>query len=273
MPIRQRFDIEGVEAVRVGRLNTGINTTFVLYRIGTTLIDTGPSNQWRAVRRFVDEKPPKQLVITHHHEDHSANGSRLAKRYGVKPWAPRLTQDKLKRGYKTPPVQRWVWGSPIPVDTEPFPDRIALEDGSGLVPVHTPGHAKDHHCLFWPEHRRIFTGDLFLARSLTYMRIDENLQQLMSSIIQVLKLDFETILCSHRGIVENGPDALREKLSYLKQLCIDARQLQEQGIPEPQAVERLLGPEDMFSKLSFYNISKRNLYREAARVKLDELPD
>lgn len=271
MPIRQRLQFEDVEAVRVGRLSTGINTTFVVYRIGDTLIDTGPSNQWRPVRAFVAEKPPERLLLTHHHEDHSGNASRLARLYDLTPLAPEASRAKLRRGYRTPPVQRFVWGRPYPVTTDPLPDRISLPAGDTLVPVHTPGHAKDHHCLFRPERRALFSGDMFLSRRLTHMRSDEDLAVLMQSLAKLLELDFDVILCSHRGPTEDGHAAMAEKLAFLKQLCLDARRLQTEGVPEKVATQRLLGPEDFLSRLSFGNISKRNLYRQAARVPVDQL--
>ena len=271
MPIRQRMHVGDVEAVRVGRLQSGINTTFVVYRIGDTLIDAGPSNQWRAVRAFVAEKAPRRLVLTHHHEDHSGNASRVARLYGLKPLAPEMSRDKLRRGYRTPPVQRFVWGPPRPVETDPLPDRIVLPAGDTLMPIHTPGHAKDHHCLFRPEHRALFSGDMFLSRRLTHMRADEDLALLMRSLAELLKLDFELVFCAHRGPAEDGFAAMTEKLAFLKQLCLDARHLHNEGVPENVGTERLLGPEDFLSKLSFGNISKRNLYRQATLVPLEEL--
>ena len=56
MPIRKEYRFDNGEhsvlGTRVGRFNLGINTTFIVYRMGDTLIDTGPSNQWREVSRY-----------------------------------------------------------------------------------------------------------------------------------------------------------------------------------------------------------------------------
>lgn len=266
MPIRERLQFEDVEGVRVGRVGWGLNTVFVVYRIGDVLIDTGPSNQWRPVRSFVSELPPRRLLLTHHHEDHSGNAARLAKLYDLLPEAPEASRDKLRRGYRTPPMQRFIWGSPRRVEAAALPERIDLPAGDPLIPIHTPGHSKDHHCLFRPECRALFTGDLFLSRRLTHMRIDEDLAVLMQSLADVLKLDFDVALCSHRGVAEDGRSAMADKLAFLKQLCADARRLHDDGVPEGDAVRRLLGPEDAVSHLSRYNISKRNLYRQAVQA-------
>lgn len=266
MPIRERLRFNDIDGARVGRLNMGISTTFILYRIGSTLIDSGPSNQWSACRDFFDESPPERLLLTHHHEDHSGNAADVAKRYQLKPLAPELSRAKLKRGFRIPPIQRLAWGHAQPVATEPLPEAIPMPEGGRLLPVHAPGHAKDMVCLWWPERGYLFTGDLYLSKKLTHFRGDENLARLMESIAEVLKLDFQTVICSHRGVVEDGKSALALKLDYLKNLCGEARELRRQGVGERAAVKRLLGPENLLSRLSFYNISKRNLYRQALLV-------
>ncbi|MCA9074120.1 MAG: MBL fold metallo-hydrolase [Planctomycetaceae bacterium] len=271
MPIRQQVEHQGVEGARVGRFNRAINTTFVVYRIGDTLIDAGPSNQWKAVRTFVDLRPPKRLLLTHHHEDHAGNADRIARRFDLTPFAPELGRAKLASGYRTPLTQRLVWGSPRPVETQPLPDHMELGSDCTLRAIPTPGHAKDHTCLLWQQRGFLFSGDLYLARNLTHMRSDENLQLLMQSIVQVLRLDFDTIFCSHRGVVEQGHAALSEKLDNLKQLCEQARELHEQGLSESEIVVRLRGPEDGLSKMSRYNISKRNLVGQAAQVDISRL--
>ncbi len=269
MPIHRQSEYEGVQAARVGRFNRGINTTFVVYRIGTTLIDTGPSNQWRPVREFLDQLPPEQLLLTHHHEDHSGNAARIARRYGVTPLAPELGRLKLANGYPTPLIQKLVWGSPHPVQTHPLPERIEVSADCTLVPIATPGHAKDLTCLWWEQRGWLFSGDLYLSHSLTHLRSDENLLQLMQSIAMILRLKVDVLFCSHRGIVTDGHTALTTKLNNLKRLCVEAHRLQSQGVDEAVAVKQLLGPEDGLSKISRYNISKRNLVRQAAKVSLD----
>ena len=61
----------------MGRTNRALNTTCIVYRLGDTIIDTGPSNQWAHVKKFIEERDVDQVMITHHHEDHSGNGSRI----------------------------------------------------------------------------------------------------------------------------------------------------------------------------------------------------
>ncbi|NVK36401.1 MAG: MBL fold metallo-hydrolase [Gammaproteobacteria bacterium] len=268
MPIRQTYAFESVTGAKVGRLNQGINTQFIVYRIGDTVIDTGPSNQWSFVKSFLSNIEVKQLLLTHHHEDHSGNAQRIAELYGILPKAPELARDKLVKGYKTPLLQRFVWGSAIPVETQPLGLEEKLSDGSSVIPVHTPGHAKDLTCFYLPEQGYFFSGDLFIARKLKMLRADEDLNQLIESIKKVLKLDFKTLFCPHGGIVENGKSALNEKLENILAVCHQAQELDKSGVDLTEITKRVLGPEDMIAKLTGGNFCKANLIRQGLEVSL-----
>ena len=256
----------GVEGARVGRFGLGITTTAIVYRIGPTVIDAGPPNQWRTVRSVLDERPVGRLLLTHHHEDHSGNAALVARRYGLTPLAPELSRARLAAGFATPPVQRIVWGRPRPVETDPLPPTVELEDGTALSAVPTPGHSDDMTCLLWPDRGVLFAADLYLSRRITHLRTDEDLGAMMRSLETVLSLDFDALLCAHRGVVEDGPAALRAKLDWLGSLVEEVRGLRRRGVEEREIVRRLLGPEDGLSWASALDISKRNLVRQAATV-------
>ena len=264
MPIRETLAFRGVEGARVGRFGVGINTTALVYRVGPTVIDAGPPNQWRSVRRYLDERPVGRLLLTHHHEDHAGNAARVARRYGLTPLAPAPARARLAAGFATPPVQRVVWGRPRPVETDPLPPVVELEDGTALSAVPAPGHSDDMTCLLWPDRGVLFAADLYLSRRLTHLRADEDLGAMMRSLEAVLALDFDAVLCAHRGVVEDGPAALRAKLDWLGSLVADAADLCRRGVAEREVVRRLLGREDAVSWASALDISKRNLVRQAA---------
>ncbi len=268
MPLRQRYQYDSVEGARFGRFNAGINTTFIVYRIGSTVIDTGPANQWRSVRRFLAEQPVEQLLITHHHEDHSGNGAVISREYGLIPFAPKLAQAKLASGYVTPLVQRLVWGSPRPVETRPLPASVKLSDGSPLIPVHTPGHAKDLTCFFLPQQKWFFSGDLYISKMLKLLRIDEDFPMLMDSIGKVLALDFDVLFCPHRGIVEDGKASLQAKFDNLLELSVEVQALRDKGLTPREISDRMLGVEGWLTKLSRYNISRINLIEGALKLDL-----
>ena len=271
MTVRNTYDYENgphsVHGFRTGRFDFGINTTFIIYRIGTTLIDAGPTNQWSTIKRVLKPLNIDTLLITHHHEDHSGNANRISKLKKLTPYAPALGQAKLAKGYPTPLIQKLIWGSPLKVETQTLPDQLIINQDSAseteVIAIPTPGHAKDLTCLFFPEQKYLFSGDMYISKSLKYLRIDENLTQLIQSLRKLIALDFEILFCPHRGIVEEGKKALQEKLENLLTLCRKSQELMKQGLNEGEIINQLLGPEDGLAKLSKFNISKGNLIRQA----------
>jgi glyoxylase-like metal-dependent hydrolase (beta-lactamase superfamily II) len=271
MTVRNTYVYENgpysVHGFRTGRFDFGINTTFIIYRIGDTLIDAGPSNQWSAIKRVLKPLSIKTLLITHHHEDHSGNANRISKLKKLLPYAPLLGQEKLAKGYPTPLLQKIIWGSPLKVSTQTLPESLNINDNSPsqvrVIAIPTPGHAKDLTCLFLPAQKYLFSGDMYISKSLKYLRADENLTLLINSLRKLITLDFEILFCPHRGIVEQGKKALEEKLENLLGLCTDSQTLMRAGLDEKQIVNELLGPEDTLAKLSKFNISKGNLIRQA----------
>lgn len=271
MSIRKYYQFEAVKGIKVGRVNQGINTQFIVYRLGDTLIDAGPSNQWKYLQDFLNESPVEQLLLTHHHEDHSGNAQRIATKFSILPKAPALGQEKLAKGYKTPVLQKMVWGSPLPVKTQALSEKEALSDGSVVVPVHTPGHAKDLTVFFLPEQKYLFSGDLYISRKLKMLRIDENLQQLVDSLKKVLALDFQTVFCPHAGVIEDGKAALQEKLNYILNLCETAQKMKKEGLDLEVITDNILGKEMLTSRLTRGNFCKKNLIQQALLVDLSQV--
>ncbi len=264
MPVRKFYQHQDVQGLKVGRFNQGINTQFIVYRLGDTVIDAGPSNQWRHISAYLNKEPVKQLLLTHHHEDHSGNAHRIAKQFSITPKAPRLAQAKLANGYATPLLQRVVWGSPRPVQTQALSEIEYLSDGREIIPIHTPGHAKDLTCFHMPEQGYFFSGDLYIAKTIKMLRQDENLKELIQSLQRVQTLDFDTVFCPHGGVIKDGKQALKLKLNNILQMCSEVKELAEKGWSFEQICQYLLGPEDMVAKLTKGNFSKTNLIKQCA---------
>lgn len=267
MSVLASFRYQDLEGLRVGRFNLGINTSFIIYRLADTIIDTGPSNQWKYVRPFVTSRPFSQLLLTHHHEDHSGNAGTIYQLTGVQPMAPALTVDILRRGFSIPPIQKLIWGEAGKVEAKVLPEEVYIA-GDRVEPVFTPGHAEDMTCYLIPERGWLFSADLYLASHLKLLRIDEDIATILESIRNVLDRDFDVILCPHRGVVENGKVRLQEKYNYLLDLADRAQSMEKQGVDLATITKRLLGRENMMTILSRYNFSKRNLIASCLRVDL-----
>ena len=259
MPQRERLRHGDIEGLRVGRLGGSIMTTCILWRVGDTLIDTGPGNQWRSVRRFAAERPPRRVVVTHHHEDHAGNLGRLAADGPIEALAPAASLAPLADGFPLP-VYRWlIWGRPRRVAAKPLPDRLDLAAGGALEPVLLPGHSPDMTCFLERRRGVLFGADLYVARRQRYLRVDESLPGILDSLRRAIELDFETLLCAHSGVVADGKGRLRGRLAYFEELSARAAALARNGLAVTEISRRLLGPEDHIGKLSRLEFSKRNL--------------
>lgn len=257
----ERIEHDGIEGIRVGRLTSRINTTCIVYRIGSTVIDTGPPNQWRNVRRFLEERAVRQVVVTHHHEDHSGNLAPIRRSLEPEIYSPPAGIAPLRDGFVLRTYQKVLWGRPERVVAEVMPREIAIGDGRLLRPLGSPGHSPDMTCYLEPQRGWLFTGDLFISQRTRYLRRDEDVGQHIESLRRVLSLDFETVLCSHRGVVPSGKEALRAKLDCLEGLCERVRQLRGEGRSAAEITRSLLGREDLMSWLTGFHFSKRNLVR------------
>ncbi len=268
MAVLDTFKYKDLQGHRVGRFNLGINTSFICYRLRDTLVDAGPTNQWKYVKPFVEEKPFSQLLLTHHHEDHSGNAGAIYQLTGVQPQAPDITIDILKKGFKIPLTQKIIWGSSGRVTAQPIGSKLAI-GGEKVRPVFTPGHAKDMTCYLMEDRGWLFSADLYIANYLKLLRIDEHIPTLLNSTAKALDCDFDTLICPHRGVVEQGKGKLREKYNYLLELSEKAQSLQREGKDLLEITFLLLGKEGMMSRTSGYNFSKRNLIRSCLEVDLD----
>ncbi|RMF56347.1 MAG: MBL fold metallo-hydrolase [Calditrichaeota bacterium] len=262
MSVVETVVFEDVEGIRVGRFKGKINTTCWFYRIGRTLIDTGPPNQWKWVKNFIEERQIERVVITHHHEDHSGNGARIVEEFKIPIYAPPSSIPYLQNGYKVHLYRQVVWGRPL--NFKALPTTVPLEVGEGmsiqLIP--TPGHSEDMHCLLIPERQWLFTGDLFISESPQYARVDENPLQEMESIRNILEHNFRILFCGHRGVVENGYQALAAKLNYLQQLQIKAEFLYQNGHSLNEITYKLLGKERGLSLITGFHFTKKNLIKK-----------
>ncbi len=256
-----RFKHEEVEGIRAGRFNLGLNTSSIVYRLGSTLIDTGPPNQWRVVKRFAQERDIQRALITHHHEDHSGNAARLGQEMNADVYVPRRGLEFVRDGFHLRPYQRIIWGTPRRFEPRVSPEEMELEEGWRLRAVDAPGHSPDMTCYLEPARGWLFSGDLYVTSRPRFMRADEDVDQQITSLGRVLDLEFSTVLCAHRGVVVDGHRAIRAKLDYLVSLRDEVRLLHGQGRTIGEITKVLSGRENHLSLITLYDFSKRNLVR------------
>lgn len=239
--------------------------TVHLYVVGNVLIDTGQRHMRPAIAAVLAEERIETILLTHHHEDHSGNASALALQHGAKVLGHPLAADKLSKGYPVFPYQHLIWGKADPVEVEPLPPMIDAGDIE-LLPVHTPGHSKDHTVFLDRRNGRLFSGDLYLGDRIKYFRADECFTDQLDSLRRVLTLDFDWLLCAHRPCIGKGLEHVGRKLNYLEDLRGEVVGLLEKGCDEKEIVGRMKDREvRMIKWICMGNVSFANIIRAIVR--------
>jgi glyoxylase-like metal-dependent hydrolase (beta-lactamase superfamily II) len=237
------------------------------YLVGTALIDCGPPATAAELLGALEGRRVDALLVTHHHEDHMGSADVLAQRRGLVPKIHPLGVPLVEEGFPQQAYRRLAWGRPPRVRAEALGPEVAV-GALRFEVIFTPGHSPDHACFFERERGWLFTGDLFLAERLRYLREDEELEPLIASLETVGRLPLTRVFCAHRGPVRDGPAALRRKAEGLRTLRERVRELLAQGLPESEVARRVVGPESFLTWFSRGRFSARNFVRAVARERL-----
>jgi len=172
------------------------NKTYLVSGASPLLIDAGVGDPRHLdeVARALGDAPPR-VIVTHNHSDHASGVTALAGRWpGATffkfPWPG--SDDRYDVG--------WT----------PLEDGQAVEAGDGrLVVVWTPGHAPDHVCLFDPESRLLFGGDLLVRGGTVVIPASAggSLAQYLDSLDRVRALHPLRVLPAHGEPIDD-PEAL-----------------------------------------------------------------
>jgi len=241
------------------------------YLVDGWLIDCGPPATARAFVRALQGTTLEGLVVTHHHEDHMGAAAALLAARGLEAHVHAAGVPLLEGGFEQEGYRRLAWGRPPRVRARALGAEVTTRS-LRLEVVHTPGHAPDHVCFFERERGWLFTGDLFLAERLRYLRADEDLDALIASLDRVSSLPARQAFCAHRGPVRGGVDALRRKRDHLVSGRDRARALLAQGLPEREVARRVVGREGFLTWYSGGRFAARNFVRAARETRPSSSP-
>lgn len=245
-----------------------MTTTF--YLLGDMLIDTGLSHMRTEALGIVQDKKISRILLTHHHEDHSGNVAAFMKAKRVSAYGHQKTIEKMRTGFNILMYQHLVWGKAEPAEISPLPD--VVESGAfSLVPIHAPGHSKDHTVFFEKNNGWLFSGDLYLASRIKYFRADESISDTMHSLRKVLLLDFDSLFCAHNPREHNGKTALKMKLDFLENFYGEIKHLSGSGYSGREIIKKMSHNEVRFVKfITFGNVSLARMIRDILRTIANE---
>jgi glyoxylase-like metal-dependent hydrolase (beta-lactamase superfamily II) len=234
------------------------------YLAGGVVVDCGPPATAPELLRALEGRRLDALLVTHHHEDHMGAADLLARRRGLVAKIHAAGVPLLADGFPQEAYRRIAWGRPPRVRAEALGAEAASGDLRFEV-ISTPGHSPDHVCFFERERGWLFTGDLFLAERLRYLRDDEDLTSLIASLETVSRLPLRRVFCAHRGPVRDGPAALRRKAEGLSTMRERVRELLAEGLPAREVARRAVGPEGFLTWFSLGRFSALNFVKAVAQ--------
>ena len=161
------------------------------------LIDAGTGDSWK---NLLELDSVDKVVITHSHYDHVDN-------------LPKV-QDKFE-----PEIYSYEPEN-LPVDSKKVNDgdTIKLSEVDFKV-IHTPGHRDDSICLYSPEEKLLFAGDLIFPQG-SFGRTDleeGDRDLLINSIEKITELDVDKMYCGHDpAAVEKVNQQIKKSLQEAK---------------------------------------------------------
>jgi glyoxylase-like metal-dependent hydrolase (beta-lactamase superfamily II) len=234
--------------------------TVSAYLVDGLLIDSGPAHTAEELTEFLKGKGVKTVVNTHYHEDHIAANALLKERYGVELLAHLLAVSKINQPAKLYPYQEEVWGYPVPSQVKEIGDTVTTNHFRFEV-ISTPGHDRDHICLFEPKHGWLFTGDLFVGTRPNVVRPMDDVRQIIADLKKVKELKPQ-ILFPAPGKVRTEPvPVLEQTIRYLEELGQKIIELHDKGLSPAEIVKQIFGNEAPIAEFTQQQFSSLNMVK------------
>jgi glyoxylase-like metal-dependent hydrolase (beta-lactamase superfamily II) len=235
------------------------------YLLDGLLIDSGPAHTAEELTDFLKDKDVKVVVNTHHHEDHIAANALLKERYGVELLAHPLAVNKINQPAILYPYQEDAWGYPIPSQVKEIGDSITTQRFRFEV-ISTPGHDRDHICLFERKHGWLFTGDLFVGTRPNVVRPMDDVRQIIADLKKVKDLRPQ-ILFPAPGSVRTEPVPVLERtIQYLEDLGHKVMELSNKGLSPTEIVQQIFGNEPPLAEFTQQQFSSLNLVKSLLKT-------
>ena len=240
-------------------------TAVSCFLVDDLLVDSGPAHTAQELTEFLTNAKVKKAINTHHHEDHIAANRFLQERYGIEIFAPPLVLDRINKPADLFPYQQEVWGYPIPSQVRPLGSSISTGTYT-LEVIPTPGHDRDHICLFEREQGWLFTGDTYTTRRPVVCRPMEDQHQILEDLKVLRSLEPSILFPAPTRVIMDPLDTLDETIEYLEDLGERIEGFHLKGMTPDEIMRQIFGEENPMAELTQQQFSSINMVNSFLKV-------
>lgn len=259
---RQYEEVLQIKLCRYTELIPG--ATVSAYLVDGLLTDSGPAHTAEELADFLKDKKVNTVVNTHYHEDHIAANKFLQEQQDAKIYAHLLAVDKISKPADLYPYQEDVWGYPIPSQVNPLGKSIQTQKFYFEV-IPTPGHDRDHVCLFEPNRGWLFSGDLYVGSKPLVCRPMDDQWQILKDLKLVQALKPRVLFPAPTDVIIEPEEKLRQVIAHLEDLGGRIKALHQKGLDTPSIRERIFGEENPLAQSTQWQFSSENMIKSFLR--------
>ena len=241
--IKKNANIDEISGVRFinGEVSfSSVKLNVHCFEVDGVLIDSGSETLLPQFKEFFNQADVDKVILTHDHEDHVGGASYMQEKYNLPVFMHEMSAESSVKKATYPLYRQIFWGKRKPFEAQPLGDTFQSRNAEWDV-IKTPGHTKDHLSFLNKDTRQLFSGDLYVNPSIKVVLRKESMPSIMQSIERVLTYDFDEVFCCHAGYVEDGRQALTNKLDNLKVLQERILSLHHQGYNNKE-IQRTIYP-------------------------------
>jgi glyoxylase-like metal-dependent hydrolase (beta-lactamase superfamily II) len=252
-----RFDLARTIAGR-GRYWT------TAYLVDGLLVDSGCAHCAPELAGELIDARLFQIVNTHSHEDHIGANGMLQRLYpSLAILAHPLALPILADPRNAQPLhlyRRLMWGWPEASQGEPLANGAVVQtDCYHFEVIYTPGHSPDHICLYEPQCRWMFSGDLYVGGKERALRAGYDIWEIISSLKQAAERPIDWLFAGSARVRENPATELAAKTEHLETLGRRVLEMHQQGHSVSQIVSALCGDTMLIELITLGHFSRRHL--------------
>lgn len=241
----------------------------IAYHVDGLMLDTGCAyTADELVDALLREgKDVHTIVNTHTHEDHVSGNAAIQRRFGAQILChplgiPRLA--RTPRQQRLHPYRKLLWGAYEPTVAAALGESVETDSFRFSV-IETPGHSRDHVCLYEPQRKWLFTGDLYVGGTDRAIRAGYDIWQIIESLREIRKLDVDVLFPGAARVRTDFAAEIDRKLAHYEAMGRQVAKLQKQGFSTGQIRRRLVGREGFITYFTLGHFSGYQLVRSYLR--------